>query len=699
MLKYVLVTSEYPPFFGGGIATYCKFLTDGLTANNCELTVVIPQSTHETRIVFQDNGVQIHLIDVRQSSKLGLHLTGFLLNSYAIWQYLENQIPSADIYEFIDYGAIGYFSLKNSKFKKSKLYKSKKIISSHGTSFFVREANGEDCMRLPDLQIRNSEIESFNLADLVIFPTPNSFNYMKEFLSPSAKIFISPHPFSLTQENLRILEDSPGHKYDAIFFGRLNDLKGFVNFVDRTSDLIHLKFAALGEDTWLFSKKMFASKYVKEKNSRILLFGKKRMSEIYKILKTGRLVVMPSKVEWFSYAYLEAIACGCFVLISRNTGPENLHELIDDTNTFFIEDLCENTNWLQTAIKNTNGITPKNYFSTHYFEFDPEIIVTKRLNEISNLPMRENSPTQSEISIVIPYFNAMQFIKETILSLSNSILKPKEIIVVDDGSDAKNAAYLNSLLAEYDFKIITKPNGGLSSARNYGLDHVKTELVLFLDSDDIIDKNYLTSARELLDTNISVSAAGCWVQNFGYSENIWETFNPSTEIIFYKNTVNSASLVWRSQAIRALNGFNEEMKLGFEDWELVARAISTGVKINIIDYPLFNYRTRINSMYTSMSLDTKRSVYQKYIYNLIPDSKTRLIVDKLIATHGPGWSYTNLLSAPVEEAESLVSNVLRNLSFKHPRLRSIWQKLPTNMKVLIFKLFMTAYKLIFIFKD
>lgn len=102
-------------------------------------------------------------------------------------------------------------------------------------------------------------------------------------------------------------------------------------------------------------------------------------------------------------------------------------------------------------------------------------------------------------SIVIPLYNKEKFISETLESVINQTFFDYEVVIVDDSSTDKSLSIAKSF-AEKDkrFKVLTVPNGGVSKARNYGIQYSKGEYICFLDADDIWKNNYLEEAFSLL---------------------------------------------------------------------------------------------------------------------------------------------------------------------------------------------------------
>lgn len=103
-------------------------------------------------------------------------------------------------------------------------------------------------------------------------------------------------------------------------------------------------------------------------------------------------------------------------------------------------------------------------------------------------------------SVIIPVYNVEPYLRECLESVLNQTFTNWEGICVNDGSTDRSAAILEEY-AEKDrrFKVITQPNGGLSAARNTGLDAAKGDYVLFLDSDDWLKLNALEVIANALD--------------------------------------------------------------------------------------------------------------------------------------------------------------------------------------------------------
>ena len=100
---------------------------------------------------------------------------------------------------------------------------------------------------------------------------------------------------------------------------------------------------------------------------------------------------------------------------------------------------------------------------------------------------------QDLISVVVPIYNVELYIERCINSLLAQTYKKLEIILVDDGSTDSSPKFCDRYCEMYDnVKVVHKENGGLSSARNAGIEQMSGKYVLFIDSDDFIDQDMIS---------------------------------------------------------------------------------------------------------------------------------------------------------------------------------------------------------------
>ena len=106
--------------------------------------------------------------------------------------------------------------------------------------------------------------------------------------------------------------------------------------------------------------------------------------------------------------------------------------------------------------------------------------------------MEEENKRGDLITIVIPVYKVEKYLEKSINSVINQTYQNLEIILVDDGSP-DNCPQICEKYAKKDnrIKVIHKENGGLSDARNAGIDIAKGKYITFIDSDDYVTDDYV----------------------------------------------------------------------------------------------------------------------------------------------------------------------------------------------------------------
>ena len=107
-----------------------------------------------------------------------------------------------------------------------------------------------------------------------------------------------------------------------------------------------------------------------------------------------------------------------------------------------------------------------------------------------------------KFSVIIPVYNSVTYLSETLNSILSQTYDDYEVILVDDGSTDGSELICDSYVSEdLRFKVIHKTNGGVSSARNTGLNYISGEWVVFLDSDDMLHKSTLAILKRIIETD------------------------------------------------------------------------------------------------------------------------------------------------------------------------------------------------------
>lgn len=184
------------------------------------------------------------------------------------------------------------------------------------------------------------------------------------------------------------------------------------------------------------------------------------------------------------------------------------------------------------------------------------------------------------ISVIIPLYNKRETIARAIDSVLRQSIAPHEIIVVDDGSTDGSGEIVEAMSAANPLiRLIRQANGGVSAARNRGIDAAQGEMVALLDGDDAWCEGYLAEIQRLADLypDCGAYATGFYIVGDGErvvadtprSEGIVDFF---TEAQHHYVLVPSITTLDR-ELVRRLGGFPVGMRMGEDQylWTKIAR--------------------------------------------------------------------------------------------------------------------------------
>lgn len=210
------------------------------------------------------------------------------------------------------------------------------------------------------------------------------------------------------------------------------------------------------------------------------------------------------------------------------------------------------------------------------------------------------------ISIVIPVYNVSQYIDKCMEGVINQTYKDIEIILINDGS-TDNSGEICDRWGKRDnrIQVIHKKNGGLSSARNCGIDCAKGEYIMFIDSDDIISVNLCERLANLLieqDANISICEVLHIFDNTDIKfdfEDIRHTYNSVEAIceMWYQRSFLPSA--WGKLYKRSLfNNVRFTEGILFEDIDIMHELFYQCDKIAYTRMKMYGYVHRENSITT-----------------------------------------------------------------------------------------------------
>lgn len=207
-----------------------------------------------------------------------------------------------------------------------------------------------------------------------------------------------------------------------------------------------------------------------------------------------------------------------------------------------------------------------------------------------------------QVSIIVPCYKQAHFLKDSLQSVLDQTYPHWECIIVNDGSpdNTQNIAE-HWCTMDNRFKYLKKENGGLSSARNAGITISEGQYILPLDADDVLHHDYLKKTLIVLETNNNLGVVSCYSRFFlNNISNIVHELKPlgtNYNDLMFQNKLIATSL-YRRKCWEEVNGYDESMKKGFEDWEFWLNVTKRGWDFQFVEEFLFYYRKAKKSMLT-----------------------------------------------------------------------------------------------------
>lgn len=212
------------------------------------------------------------------------------------------------------------------------------------------------------------------------------------------------------------------------------------------------------------------------------------------------------------------------------------------------------------------------------------------------------------ISVILPIYNVELYLKECIESVIHQTYRNLEIILVDDGSTDNSSEICDSYLKVDDrIKVIHKKNGGLSDARNVGIDASNGEYIALIDSDDLVHCQFIEDLYHVCaESNLLVSA--CRYVDFTDSKDITNSTNNSKSVLTGRNYIKSiyegsnvkyGFVAWNKLYHRSLfNKIKYPVGRIYEDTFTTYKLLLEAENVGLIDSELYYYRIRSESIMT-----------------------------------------------------------------------------------------------------
>ena len=224
-----------------------------------------------------------------------------------------------------------------------------------------------------------------------------------------------------------------------------------------------------------------------------------------------------------------------------------------------------------------------------------------------------------KISVIIPVYNASEFLDDAFDCLLNQTFTDFELVCVNDGSKDNSLEILNNYASrDSRVKVIDKPNGGCGSARNRGLEEANGEYIYFFDPDDILEKNtfelaYASAVEN--DSDMVVFKANIFdkkgISNrqtfFYYDKTVEkEKFNnlgfEDIKGYVLKGGYAPWSKLYKKEFLDSYDDFKFNLGLAFDDVPYHVKSMVRAKRISFVNKILYHYRVdNVNSVNSTAS--------------------------------------------------------------------------------------------------
>lgn len=710
-MKYWLLTTEYPPFYGGGISTYCEHTVKMLEAHGDEVTVFIPDATQNNYAIVTNELSRIVKFNPAQrqcSAFLGHEAAMSYSLALTIIDCIRNE-GKPDVIEVQDYLALGYYTLQFKHLLYQELASVHIILTLHSPAFLYLHYNREGSYKFPNYWIGEMEKSCLQCADCIISPSEYLVHEVsKHFEISPEKFTIIRNPFLRQNEPALFINEA---NTEITFFGKLSPQKGVFEMFKYLSKMwdagFERKLNVIGGTEKVYYPEMKTmGQLIQEKYARffkkglIKFTGKIPPTHLQSHLSNSSIVLIPSINDNLPYAAIEAMCLGKVIVASKQGGQAELIE--HGVNGFIFDHECEGDfeqkllnatrlnadEALEMGTKASQTVVEKLSYDSIYKEKIEKIRQVRNSATNTFFPFTRPtitpeysipsgaSPGNILLSVIVPYYNMGAYIDECISSILNSDYELKEIIIVNDGStEERSISALHKYRQIPYVKIVDQDNMGLAKSRNIGSTHAKGTFIAFLDADDQVLPNYYSKAIKVLTQYSNVYFCGAWVEYFQNKSGIWPTWNPEPPYILLHNSVNSSSLVYKKEAFTKA-GLNDPLTdYGIEDYESVIHLISAGYGGVVLPEPLFRYRIRRKSMYRQLSYYKTLYSYQ-YIANKYKSlyGKYGSELYALQNSNGPSYAFDNpSFETKVISRQASARNLrgmLKKVIKKYPRVKA-----------------------------
>lgn len=616
-MRIMFVSSETPLFPAGGIATYLEYMISALTEIGHEVFLFTFRNYNDfgkqknfpsipnDRIHIEwitDDKVHLRFPSRSHNQSVSFYLAERMEQIAAEW--------NIDVIESTDWQSpcLAFFQNMQAKHRSKSILLS---VYNHGLSEFIWEA---DQLQMPQWAQADclAERQQMRVCDLIVIPSNHCKGRLKSLnIETETSLVREPYVFQRSTPKVEAFNGS------IQYMGRVSIGKGMDKLVYAANILNSVykikRIEVIGRVTFTTFQQRDIIKYMtsrlhEELRERFSYTGFKPRDVALDLLIPGAISPHLGSHETFSYACVEAIDAGQIPAVRFDTPmaeffPEELSSYILDSEMRSVaslqkkfEKLISDGPQVLAEIQNyCRGIlAPENAANTLSETYGQAL---DRKREWRIYPVPQASAQINDITVLIPAYKPNHEFMETIDSIAVQSGGTPNVLICDDGTPESHQQWFEYARARIPIcKIIHQPNSGLLAARNSLVDHCKTPLSIFLDTDDILAPSLVQNLLNVWnDSNGDIDAVIPQRRNFGETNELILRHTLGDYIHFLENDYRMTALI-RTDILAEI-GFDATRRNGEgDDWVFWLDFHSRGYKATLLPEAGFLYRFRKGSM-------------------------------------------------------------------------------------------------------
>lgn len=644
-LRICLVASEVlGAHKNGGIGTATTHLAIFLARAGHRVTLVYTGASwvdysHPWTKRCEAAGVTLVHLDVRHGA---LHPL-FLRETCVVFEYLRGL--DHDTVLFQDWEGIAFASVQAKRaglaFAQTTL-----AVIAHGPTAWLLEANRQFARDERTLVLLHLESVVFAQADAVVCPSRHMLDWLRRSGSPLAAR-AEALPLYLWSDHGEEAEERRGRdlaEVDRIaFFGRLETRKGIDLFLEAVlSDALadrSFDVAFVGKPASRSAAEIRSAVALRRPSllDRLTFESDLDTDEAQRFLRDGRwLAVIPSLIDNAPCVVSECLRRGIpFVSTSSGGIPELVAP--EDAGRTLAEPRAPA---LAARLADTLGRA----FPAARPAHDRRATGERWLEWFARSDVRRPAPSPpsrsaERVGVVVTHFERPALVTQALESLAAQTRTDIDVLLVDDGSRSTAAvsalADLERRAWPFRFDVLRQPNRYLGAARNAGVRAIAADRIIFLDDDNLAFPDLVERLDDAM-TRSGADIVTCQMSIFRdplgepdptalAETERWGFLGGPTELGLSVNCYGDATGIYRRAVFDRVGPFHERRGVGYEDWELHARASLAGLSILSLPVPLYWYRRIGTGMLLSTDAHENHRVVREAYVRALPPALRRLV--------------------------------------------------------------------------